>query len=338
MNLENKTWKKDTEQNQKRTIQRIVTEQNKTDPMPRGGKKGNKGGAGQPKNKGNKKAAGRKENKGNLAGRPENKGNLAGQPKNKGNLDAAGQPNNKDGARLGNSNSSSRRKKVFNLFKMGIQLDGHGDYINAISKYREVIELEPEHPDANYCIARLLSQRYNQNDFVNSGSFAQIIDHFKIAVRGGCKIAKNSMIKLLLNGEHGENGECKPNPDNYKEILDHYKLFVAEAEAELQTSPTAEALLIASSLTHNLLAEVLIICSTTENFAANIIFAESESRIAVAQNPSCLKVNIDLASVLMMRNNTAGAIDCLKMFLVIRPNYSQVIEILKSIEKQVTVH
>ena len=162
MNLENKTWKKDTEQNQKRTIQRIVTEQNKTDPMPRGGKKGNKGGAGQPKNKGNKKAAGRKENKGNLAGQPENKGNLAGQPKNKGNLDAAGQPNNKGGARLGNSNSSSRRKKVFNLFKMGIQLDGHGDYINTISKYREVIELEPEHPDANYCIARLLSQRYNR--------------------------------------------------------------------------------------------------------------------------------------------------------------------------------
>jgi len=80
-------------------------------------------------------------------------------------------------------------------------------------------------------------------------------------------------------------------------------------------------------------------CSTTENFPANIIFAESESRIAVAQNPSCSKANIDLASVLMMRNNTAGAIDCLKTFLVIRPNYSsQVIEILKSIEKQVTVH
>jgi tetratricopeptide (TPR) repeat protein len=308
--------------------------------MPRGGKKDNKGGAGQPKNKGNKKAAGQPKNKGNLdaAGQKENIGNLAGQPKNKGNRKAAGQPRNKGGAAPnGNSNSSSRRKKVLNLFKMGSEFDRQHDYINAILKYREVLELEPEHPDANYCIARLLFERYNQNDFVNSGSFARIIDHFKIAESGGCKIAKNSMIKLLFNGEHGENGECKPNPDNYKEILDHHKLLVSEAEVELQTSPTA-ALLIASSLTHNLLAEVLIMCSTTENFPANIIFAESESRIAVAQNPSSSKVNIDLASVLMKRNDIAGAIDCLKTFLIIRPNHSEVIERLKILEKQVTDH
>ena len=79
-------------------------------------------------------------------------------------------------------------------------------------------------------------------------------------------------------------------------------------------------------------------CSTTENFPANIIFAESESRIAVAQNPSSSKVNIDLASVLMKRNDIAGAIDCLKTFLIIRPNHSEVIERLKILEKQVTVH
>ena len=84
-------------------------------------------------------------------------GNQGGAPER--NLNALG---NQGGARLGNSNSSSRAKKISTLFAMGVELDIHGEFLKALSKYREVIELEPKHADAHNCIGRLLTLRYYQ--------------------------------------------------------------------------------------------------------------------------------------------------------------------------------
>ncbi len=67
---------------------------------------------------------------------------------------------------------------------MGLELDNHGEFLKALSKYREVIELEPKHADAHNCIGRLLTLRYYQGDFFNSGSFLQIAEHYKIADSG----------------------------------------------------------------------------------------------------------------------------------------------------------
>jgi hypothetical protein len=61
---------------------------------------------------------------------------------------------------------------------------------------------------------------------------------------------------LLFNGEHGENGDFKPSPENYEEISEHFKLSVTKAEAEYQASPD-EASLLAAASAHNLYAQVV---------------------------------------------------------------------------------
>jgi hypothetical protein len=182
----------------------------------------------------------------------------------------------------------------------------------------------------------LLTLRYYQGDFFNSGSFLQIAERYKIADSGGCTFAKTNLYVLLFNGENGENGEFKPSPENYEEIVEHFKLCVSKAEAEYQASQD-NASLLAAAFSHNLYAQVVFTCSTTENFAANIIIAESESRIAVAQNPSCLKYNADLASILTEANNIVGAIDYFKKALAIKPNCSYALEMLEILQKQVNV-
>ena len=54
-------------------------------------------------------------------------------------------------------------------------MERHGDDIEAMFKYREVIQLYPEHADANYYLARLLSLRFVRGDFVASGDHSQIM-------------------------------------------------------------------------------------------------------------------------------------------------------------------
>ena len=67
---------------------------------------------------------------------------------------------NKGGAALGNTSSSSHEKKANTLFMRGMDLERYGNDIEAMSKFREVIELDPEHGNANYCLARLLPLRF----------------------------------------------------------------------------------------------------------------------------------------------------------------------------------
>ena len=88
-----------------------------------------------------------------------------------GNSNSAG---NKSGASVGNTNSSSREKKISNLFEEGCAFDRHSDDVNALFKFRKVIELEPLHADSNYCIGRLLAHKFLQGDFISSGSFSQL--------------------------------------------------------------------------------------------------------------------------------------------------------------------
>ena len=107
-------------------------------------------------------------------------------------------------------------------------------------------KLEPKHVDAHNCIGRLLTLRYYQGNFFNSGSFLQIAEHYKIADSGGCTFAKKNLYVLLFNGENGENREFKPSPENYEEIVEHFKLFASKAEAEYQASPENASLLAAA--------------------------------------------------------------------------------------------
>ena len=73
-----------------------------------------------------------------------------------------------------------------------------------------------------------------------------MVEHFRIADRGGCEQAKAGLFKFLVNGE---NGNLKPHPDHFEEIVEYYKSLAAQAEAEAETSPDQLSLL-AASLAH----------------------------------------------------------------------------------------
>jgi hypothetical protein len=113
---------------------------------------------------------------------------------------------NKGGAALGNTCSSSHEKKANTLFTRGLELERYGKDTEAISIYREVIQLCPEHADANYCVATLLSRRFGRGDFVASGDHSKIIKHYEVAHLGGCKQAMFNMRKLQVVGDHREKG------------------------------------------------------------------------------------------------------------------------------------
>ena len=72
--------------------------------------------------------------------------------------------NNKGGAAsVGNTNSSSREKKISNLFEEGCAFDRHSDDMNALSKFRKVIELEHPTLSQSRRIAPLKQGRIQQS-------------------------------------------------------------------------------------------------------------------------------------------------------------------------------
>jgi tetratricopeptide (TPR) repeat protein len=300
--------------------------------MPRGGKRlgsgGKRMGAGAPlKNSnslGNKGGAAPLKNSNSLG----NKGGAA--PLN--NSNSLG---NKGGAALGNTCSSSLDKKVSKLFEEGVRFDEQGDYIKALSKYREVFGLVPEHAEANYRVGRLLVIRRWQSDFVTSGPFLKIVEHYRIAERGGYEGAKLALCELLFNGDHdGEQGECRPHPDNWEEILEFFKIKAVKVQAKSDALPENGKLLADASLAHNLYAQVVMTCTdNAENNAAALVLAESVLRIAVRQNPRSLKATTDLATCLMKAKKAVDAILEFKLALIIQPSNSYAIDSLKNLEE-----
>ena len=285
--------------------------------MPRGGKRKGTGG----KRKGSGAPAGNSNSLRNKGGGALGNSNSLG---------------NKGGAApAGNSNSSSLAKKVSNLFEEGRRFDDHGDYINALSKYREVIGLVPEHAEANYRVGRLLVIRRWQSDFVNSGPFWKIVEHYRIAERGGYEGAKLALCELLFNGDHdAEQGECRPHPDNWEEILEFFKIKAVKVQAKSDASPGNDKLLADASLAHNLYAQVVMTCTdNAENNAAALVLAESVLRIAVRQNPRSLKATTDLATCLMKAKKAVDAILEFKLALIIQPSNSYAIDSLKNLEE-----
>ena len=140
--------------------------------MPRGGKRKGAGGSfGNSNSAGNKGGAsvGNTNFAGNKGGPPlgntNSAGNKGGPPL--GNTNSAG---NKGGASVGNTNSSSREKKISKLFEEGCAFDRHSDDVNALFKFRKVIELEPLHANSNYCIGRLLAHKFIQGDVPTRGA------------------------------------------------------------------------------------------------------------------------------------------------------------------------
>ncbi len=138
----------------------------------------------------------------------------------------------------------------------------------------------------------------------------------------------------MVDANHdGEQGECRPNPDHWEEILEHYKTVAAKAQAESDALSDRPDLLAAASLAHNLYAQVVMTCtSNAENNAAALELAESELRIAVTQDPRSLKAITDLATCLMKAKKSANAIETFKLALTIKPNYSYAMASLKSLE------
>ncbi len=57
-----------------------------------------------------------------------------------------------------------REKNISNLFEEGCAFDRHSDDVNALFKFRKVIELEPLHANSNYCICRLLALKLSQGN------------------------------------------------------------------------------------------------------------------------------------------------------------------------------
>ena len=198
--------------------------------MPRGGPRKGAGGKKKFKNAGgNRKGAGAPVGNSNSLGKGAPEGN-SNSLENKGGGAPEGNSNslgNKGGAApLGNSNSSSHEKKANTLFTQGRELERYGDDIGAMSKYREVIQLYPEHADANYCLARLLSLRFYNGDFVVSGDHSQIIKHYEVAHRGGCKLAMHNMRKLQYQGDHREK-IAQPSDKDCVALVEHFRTFAA---------------------------------------------------------------------------------------------------------------
>ena len=240
------------------------------------------------------------------------------------------------GAPAGNSNSSSLEKKISKLFEEGRRFDEHGDHIKALVKYREVIGLSPEHAGANYCIGRLLDLRFHQGDFVTSGPFLGIVEHYRIAERGGYEGAKLALVQMLFNGDHdGEEGECIPNPENWEEILEFFETEAVKTQTKSDAFPANDTYLNDASKAHNLYAQVVMTCtSNEENNAAALALAESVLRIAVDQDPRSFKAASDLATCLMKAKKVEPAIRQFKLALIIQPNHSYAIASLKILEEQ----
>jgi hypothetical protein len=209
--------------------------------MPRGGKRKGTGG----KRKGAGAPAGNSNSLRNKGGGALGNSNSLG---------------NKGGAALGNTCSSSLEKKANTLFTRGMDLERYGNDIEAMSKFREVIELDPEHGNANYCLARLQSIRFHRGDFVASGEYSQIIGHYEAAHRGGCKEAMHSMRKLQYQGDHREKG-AQPSDKDCVALVEHFRTFAAEAQAVSDASPGQADLLVASSDAHHMCAIVVVLCS-----------------------------------------------------------------------------
>jgi tetratricopeptide (TPR) repeat protein len=285
------------------------------------GQQGNKGGTGQQGNDGNKKASGKQGNKGGT-GQQGNDGNKGGAGK-QGNKGGAGKQGNKGGgAPPGNLNSSSVKTKINKLFVEGFELDRRGDKTEALDQYREVIKLDPNHAEAHYNIARLLSQYFKSGDFVTSGSFENIVEHFQEAERCGypkcVTLAEHGRIELLLFGEHGDLEKCfSPNRAHHEMILQHFKsLASTHVEASAEKSELVEAALIKFDY-----AQALMICATPENFPESCALAINELRSAVSQDSGSLTANTALATVLMQAGQNEEATNLFRRSLELRPGF-----------------
>jgi tetratricopeptide (TPR) repeat protein len=239
---------------------------------------------------------------------------------------------NKGGAALGNTCSSSNEKKVNTLFTRGMDLERYGDNIEAMSKFREVIELDPKHGNANYSLARLQNIRFINGDFVASGEYSQIIGHYEAAHRGGCKEAMHSMRKLQFHGDHRKEGVCIPSDKDCVALVEHFKTHAAEAQAESDASPGQADLLAASSKAHIMFSEVVVVCSDPTTLPAAFIIAEGEMRLSVEQDPSSFTKHAYLANVLCERNMIHSGMVWFKKALKINPNYLDAIDALKYLE------
>lgn len=292
----------------------------KTLEMPRGG---TRKGAGAKIKCRLKNAGGKRKG----AGAPVGNSNSLGKGAPEGNSNSLG---NKGGAPLGSSNSSSHEKKANTLFTQGRELERYGDDIGAMSKYREVIQLYPEHADANYCLARLLSLRYYNGDFVVSGDHSQIIKHYEVAHRGGCKLAMHNMRKLQYQGDHREK-EAQPSDKDCVALVEHFRTFAAEAQAVSDASPGQADLLVASSNAHFMFAHVVIRCSCAGTLPAAYTIAETEMLLSVKQDPSSFSKHAQLANIYWKSNMIDSAMTCFEKALKIKPNYTYAIQSLKSL-------
>ena len=291
--------------------------------MPRGGITGNKGGSGNQGNVGNKGGSG-----GNKGG--------SGNQGNTGNKSASGKKRNKGGAApSGNSNSSSAKTKVNKLFAEAYMLDRRGDKFEALDQYREVIKLDPNHAEAHYNIARVLSQYFTSGDFVTSGSFESIIEHFREAERCGCaqcvKLAEHGRIELLLFGEHGDLEKTfAPNAAHHAMILQHFKSLASTLVEAL----AAKSLLVEAALIKFDYAQALMTCAMPENLPESCALAIHELRIAVSLDHDSLTANTALATVLMQAGENAEAIEVFRRSLELRPGYMVPMKMIDLLMKQ----
>ena len=207
-------------------------------------------------------------------------------------------------------------------------MERYGNDIEAMSKFREVIELDPEHGNANYCLARLQSLRFLKGDFVASGEYSQIIGHYEAAHRGGCKEAMHSMRKLQYQGDHREKG-AQPSDKDCVALVEHFRTFAAEAQAVSDASPGQADLLVASSNAHHMFANVVVSCSSPGTLPAAYTIAETEMLQSVKQDPSSFSKLAELANIYWGSNMIASAMTCFEKALKIKPNFTYAIQSLK---------
>ena len=104
-----------------------------------------------------------------------------------------------------------------------------------------MIGLVSEHSEDNYCVGRLLVIRNWQGDFVTSGPFWKNFEHYRIAECGGYEGTKLPLCESLFNGDHdGEQGECRPHPGDWEEILEFFKTKAVKAQAKSDALPLSD--------------------------------------------------------------------------------------------------
>jgi len=247
--------------------------------MPRGGKKGNLGGA----PKGNKSAAGSgapKRNKsavGNAGGAPKGNKSAVGSGPPKGNKSAVG--NAGGAAPKGNINAASAEAKAKKNFLKGELLRKEGEYAAALVEYKIAAALDPSVAKYQSCLALAQwNSTYGSHGSITAEEYAICVSNATTAMKLGNSEAAYFRAFLLVRGPDGHgNALGMLGGEEQEFILDQFRartlLPMPEAALSMACNDYGAVLMFLNRLADAELILQKALASDPQNFKAMTNFA-----------------------------------------------------------------